>query len=71
MADLEEPGCDTRTVDDLKEILEQIGNKPKLLAKYKDLYDDAADALMMGGISASDCQCDPLKKHIPHDKRNS
>jgi DNA-binding transcriptional regulator GbsR (MarR family) len=71
MEDLEEPGCDSKSVDELKEILEQIGNKPKLLAKYKDIYDAAADALMVGGISASDCHCDPLRKHIPSDKRMS
>ena len=69
IAELEEQGCNSERVDDLKEILEQIGSKPKLLAKYKDIYNAAADALMLGGVSASDCKCDPLRKHIPADKK--
>lgn len=69
MAELEEQGCNSQRVDDLKEILEKIGNKPKLLAKYKDIYNAAADALMLGGVQASDCKCDPLRNHIPDNKK--
>lgn len=71
MAELDKPGCESKNVTELKEILEKIGSNSKLMAKYKDIYDQAADALMMAGITAADCKCDPLKKHIPSDKKVS
>jgi 4-hydroxy-3-methylbut-2-enyl diphosphate reductase IspH len=69
MAELDEPGCESKNVNKLKEILEKIGSNSKLMAKYKDIYNNAADALMTAGISAADCKCDPLRKHIPSDKK--
>ncbi|MDD1779179.1 MAG: hypothetical protein LUQ65_13510 [Candidatus Helarchaeota archaeon] len=70
MAELDEPGCERKNVDKLKEILEKIGSNSKLMAKYKDIYENAADALMTAGITAADCKCDPLRKHIPLDKQD-
>jgi DNA-binding transcriptional regulator GbsR (MarR family) len=70
MAELDEPGCESKNVDALKDILEKIGSNNKLMAKYKDVYNTAADALMMAGISATDCKCDPLRKHIPTNKQD-
>ena len=70
MAELNEPGCDSKNVDKLKEVLEKIGSNSKLMAKYKDIYNDAADALMASGITAADCKCDPLRKHVPLDKQD-
>ncbi len=66
--DVEQPGCESKRIDELKEILEAIGNDATIYAKYEDIYDAAADALMLAGISAEECSCDPLRKHIPKDK---
>lgn len=70
MAELDEPGCERKNVDALKDILETIGSNTKLMKNFKDIYSQAADALMTAGITASDCKCDPLRKHIPSDKRD-
>ncbi len=68
MAEVEKSGCDSKRINDLKEVLESIGNNPGLFVKYEDIYDDAADALMFAGVSADACKCDPLRKHIPSEK---
>lgn len=68
VADVEKPGCDGKRVTELKETLEFIGSNPDLFAKYEDIYDDAADALMLAGVSSDECSCDPLRKHTPADK---
>ncbi|HUY00912.1 MAG TPA: hypothetical protein VMV49_15225 [Candidatus Deferrimicrobium sp.] len=66
--EVEAPGCEGKKIKELKEILEQIGKNSDLYAQYQDIYSDAADALMFAGISADECSCDPLRKHIPIDK---
>ncbi len=67
--ELEKMGCDDKKISELKEILEEIGGNKRLYSKYEDIYSEAADALMLAGISAEDCKCDPLRKHIPLDKK--
>ncbi|TFG04879.1 MAG: hypothetical protein EU536_03540 [Promethearchaeota archaeon] len=69
MSDVEKPGCDNKRIDELKNVLEKIGNNPVIYAKYQDIYPDVADALMFAGVSADDCKCDPLRNHTPVDKR--
>ncbi|MHA1145663.1 MAG: hypothetical protein ACTSRW_13060 [Candidatus Helarchaeota archaeon] len=64
----EKQTCDQINIDELKQILEEIGASSELMVKYEDIYDDAADALMLAGITAEECSCDPLRKHIPKDK---
>ncbi|MHA1652188.1 MAG: hypothetical protein ACTSYB_18555 [Candidatus Helarchaeota archaeon] len=67
--EVEKMGCDNKKISELKEILEEIGGYKRLYSKYEDIYSEAADALMLAGISAEDCKCDPLRKHIPLDKK--
>lgn len=69
MKDLEKPGCDNLRVNELKEILEKIGSNKALFPKYQDVYDEAADSLMLAGIQADACKCDPLRQHVPIDKK--
>ena len=68
VAEVEKPGCDNKRITELKDILEEIGKDSNLYSKYRDIYDDAADALMLAGVSADECSCDPLRKHTPADK---
>ncbi|MHA1268156.1 MAG: hypothetical protein ACTSPY_00090 [Candidatus Helarchaeota archaeon] len=60
--------CDTSDMDELKEILEIIGQDPELYKKYNDIYDDAADRLIYAGVDSASCKCDPLRNRIPRDK---
>jgi DNA-binding transcriptional regulator GbsR (MarR family) len=66
--ELEKQSCGELLINEMKEILEAIGGDEKLYKQYSDIYDDAADALMFAGIEAESCKCDPLRKHVPHNK---
>ncbi|MHA1266427.1 MAG: hypothetical protein ACTSRS_14430 [Candidatus Helarchaeota archaeon] len=68
MANLESEECNSNLIAELKGILEKIGSDPKLYSQYEDIYSDAADVLILAGVSAEDCKCDPLRKHTPVDK---
>lgn len=68
MIELGKKSCNTNLIDEMKEILEIIGQDNDLYEKYLDIYDEAADSLMFAGIEAEECVCDPLRKHIPKSK---
>lgn len=68
ISELEKETCGELLINEMKDILESIGQDDELYKKYTDIYDEAADALMLAGIDAESCRCDPLRKHIPHNK---
>ena len=68
ISEAEKESCADSNLNELKSLLEDIGANSELMPKYEDIWDDAADALMLAGITAEQCSCDPLKKHVPKDK---
>ena len=63
--------CSQTGLEELQTILEKIGANQELMPKYEDIWDDAADALMLAGITADQCSCDPLRKHVPKYKEKT
>ncbi|MBD3230375.1 MAG: hypothetical protein GF329_19505 [Candidatus Lokiarchaeota archaeon] len=68
MVELKKESCNKELINEMKEILETIGQDSDLYKKYSDIYDDAADSLMFAGVEAEECVCDPLRKHVPKSK---
>ncbi|MFX0132684.1 MAG: hypothetical protein ACFFDN_03460 [Candidatus Hodarchaeota archaeon] len=68
VAEVKVAGCSRTKYDELGAILNKIAQDQTLLKKYEDLYDDAADELVMSGVSLEKCGCDPLLRKIPGDK---
>ena len=65
---VQKESCDAKLFNELSEIMKVIGQDDKLFEKYKDLYMEAEDELMMAGADLEKCGCDPLKRQIPRDK---
>jgi hypothetical protein len=68
IVEVKKAGCSRTKYEELGSILNQIAQDETLLKKYEDLYDDAADELVMSGVSLEKCGCDPLLRKIPGDK---
>ena len=66
---VQEDSCDASTYEELSAIMKKIGQDDKLYKKYKDIYDEAEDELMIAGQDLQKCGCDPLRRQIPTDKK--
>ncbi|NHI92546.1 MAG: hypothetical protein EAX96_08580 [Candidatus Lokiarchaeota archaeon] len=66
--EVQSKSCDTTVFDELSNIMKTIGQDDKLYQKYKDIYEEAEDELMLAGADLEKCGCDPIKRQIPADK---
>ena len=62
--ELKKADCTELTYKEMGDLLNQIAQMPE----YEDLYDEAADELIMAGINLEKCGCDPIRGKIPADK---
>ena len=53
MDEVEKSECSSNKINELKELLEEIGSKPSLYALYEDIYDDASDARKTAALAIS------------------
>ena len=66
--DVQKEACSSTTYDELSNIMKTIGQDDNLYKKYKDLYEEIEDELMLAGQNLEKCGCDPIKRQTPGDK---
>ena len=57
--------CSATSYEELNNLMKAIGQNDELYKKYKDIYEEIEDELMLAGTNLEKCSCDPLtRKHI-------
>ena len=64
MQELENTEPDLYKIQKLKTILNDIGTQKYLYAKYKNLFDAAAEVLISASIEAKARKCDPTQRRL-------